>query len=145
MIRKHKILYYRRNKYNKSRSIIIADQYIAELEEYVPTEIIDEYAYCEAFRSVLALVKETFRADHFDSVFHSGLFHWLDFEFMEWLLAHQGELKGLLTWRQVCELQCNYQGWLICGLPDMGLREIWGFNDEKQKEKLYDRLRKTTL
>lgn len=137
MIRKHKILWYRRNKYNKSRSIAIADQYIAELEEYVPNEIIDEYSYSELFKQVLSLIEETFRPDHFNSVFHGGLFHWLDFDFMEWLVSHQMELKRRLTWNQVCELQCNWMGWKVDRiispeLSELTLKEIWYYDRTRQ-------------
>ena len=132
MIQHCKKLYYRRNKYDKSRSISVADQYIAELEAYVPNEIIDEYSYEQAFKEVLSLVSETFRPDHFDSYF-GGLFHWLDFEFMEWLILHQGELKRRLSWNQVCELQCNWMGWNLMKMlnpeiSELTLKEMWNYD-----------------
>ena len=142
MIQQCKRLYFRRNKYDKSRSITVTDQYISELEVYVPNEIIDEYAYSELFRQTLGLVEETFRPDQFDS-YLGGLLHWLDIEFMEWLISHQMELKRRLSWSQVCELQCNWMGWNFfelahIPLPEMTIREIWYFNNEKQKDKLYE-------
>jgi len=145
-IRKYKVLAYRRNRYEKDQSAFIrsypdrncfarryasvADQYIYELEAYVPNEIIDEYSYEQAFKEVLSLVSETFRPDHFDSVFHGGLFHWLEFDFMEWLLAHQSELKRRLSWSQVCELQCNWMGWKLIKMlkpetSELTLKEMW--------------------
>jgi len=155
LIQKHKVLYYQRNRYEKDQSSVIkcyadsgclarrfsrtAEVYISELEYYLPNEIIDEYTYCETFRSVLSLVKETFRPDQFNSVITGELIHWLDFDFMEWVLLHQCELKRQLTWSQVCELQCNWMGAMVCGCPDMTLREMWGFDNEKQKEKLYEK------
>lgn len=62
---------------------------------------------------------------------------------MEWLLVHQSELKRLLTWDQIIELQCNYMGWRIIGLPDMTLREMWKFNDEQQIKAMYERIGQT--
>ena len=136
MIRQHKILYYRRNKYNKSRSIAVADQYIAELESYIPNEIIDEYTYEQVFRQVLSLVEETFRPDQFDSYF-GGRLHCMEFNFMEWLISHQSELKRRLTWNQVCELQCNWMGWNVDRiinpeLKELTLKEIWNYDRTKK-------------
>jgi len=135
MIQHCKKLYYRRNKYDRSRSISVADQYIAELESYVPNEIIDQYSYEQAFKEVLSLVSETFRPDHFDSYF-GGLFHWLDFEFMEWLILHQGELKRRLSWNQVCELQCNWMGWNLMKMlnpeiSELTLKEMWYYEKSR--------------
>jgi len=135
MIQHCKKLYYRRNKYDRSRSISVADQYIAELETYVPNEIIDQYSYEQAFKEVLSLVSETFRPDHFDSYF-GGLFHWLDFEFMEWLILHQGELKRRLSWNQVCELQCNWMGWNLMKMlnpeiSELTLKEMWYYEKSR--------------
>lgn len=136
LIQKHKVLYYLRNKYDKSRSITVADQYIFELEAYIPNEIIDEYAYEQVFRQVLSLVEETFRPDHFNSIITGELIHWLNFDFMEWLISHQTELRRRLTWNQVCELQCNWMGWKICHVPEKTIRELWYYDDEKQKRDL---------
>lgn len=148
LIQKHKVLAYRRNKYEKSRSIAVADLYIAELEGYIPNEIIDEYAYSELFRKVLSITKETFRPDHFNSIITGELIHWLDFYFMEWLISHQNELKRRLKWNQVCELQCNWMGWnliriLIPDFPEKTIREMWHYSDEQQKLDLYERLWQT--
>lgn len=115
-----------------------------ELEHYIPNEIIEEYTYEQVFRQTLSLIDETFRPDHFDSVVTGELVHWLDFDFMEWIVSHKGELKRLLAWKQLCELQCNWMGWKLIRMfkpdfPEMTIREMWYFNDEKQKEELYDR------
>ena len=162
-IQRYKVLAYRRNRYEKDQSAFIrsypdrncfarryaavADLYVMELEAYVPNEIIDEYTYEQVFRQVLSLVEETFRPDHFDSSFPAlagTLVHWLDFNFMEWLISRQGELKRRLTWSQVCELQCNWMGWnlirmLIPDFPEKTIKEMWYYSDEKQKEDLHDR------
>lgn len=163
LIQKHKVLAYRRNRYEKDQAAFIrsypdrncfarryasvADLYVMELETYVPNEIIDEYSYSELFRQVLSFIEETFRPDHFDSYF-GGLFHWLDVRFMEWLISHQNELKRLLTWNQVCELQCNWMWWkvikmLIPDFPEKTIKEMWYYSNEKQKIDLYERLWQT--
>ena len=113
-------LFYHRNRYEKSKHIPNADKYIAELESYVPNEIIDSFVYAETFRQILSLCSDTFRPDQFDSCF-GGLIHLLDQDFMDWLLLHQNELKRQLTWKQICQLQCNWNMWL----PDMTIREVW--------------------
>ena len=136
----HRELYRSRSRFDRNKSLTSATAYIEKLEAYIPNEIIDEYIYADTFKQVLTLVKETFRPDQFDSYF-GGLFHWLNFDFMEWLLAHQNELKRRLTWNQLCELQCNWMGWRILDIPDMTIREIWEFNDEKQKDVMYEKLR----
>lgn len=152
LVQKHKVLAYRRNKYEKDQSAFIrsypdrncfarryasvADIYVAELETYIPNEIIDEYSYEQVFRQVLSLVEETFRPDHFNSIITGELIHWLDFDFMGWLISHQMELKRRLVWSQVCELQCNWIGWRICRVPEKTIREMWYYSDEKQKRDL---------
>lgn len=154
LVQKHKVLAYRRNKYEKDqaafirsypdsncfarRYALVADIYIAELETYVPNEIIDDYTYSELFRQVLSLIEETFRPDHFNSVITGELIRWLNFGFIEWLVSHQNELKRRLTWNQVCELQYNWMGWRICFIPEKTIREMWYYNDEKQKEDMYE-------
>lgn len=161
-IQRYKVLAYRRNLYEKDQSAFIrsypdrncfarryasvADIYIEELEYYIPNEIIDEYTYEQVFRQVLSLIEETFRPDHFNSIITGELIHWLDFDFIEWFISHQNELKRRLTWNQVCELQCNWMGWnliriLIPDFPEKTIKEMWYYNDEKQKEDLYDRTR----
>lgn len=154
LIQQHILLRLSRAKFDKDASAIVkyypdrdclarrflrsAEAYSYELEHYIPNEIIDEYAYEQVFRQVLSLVVETFRPDAFDSYF-GGLIHWLDFDFMEWLLSHQIELKRLLTWKQVCELQCNWMGWKLAKMlrpeiEEMNLRGMWEFGDERQME-----------
>jgi len=136
----HRELYRSRSRFDRNKSLASATAYIEKLEAYVPNEIIDEYTYSDTFKRVLTLIKETFRPDQFDSYF-GGLFHLLEFDFMEWLLSHQNELKRRLAWNQLCELQCNWMGWRILDIPDMTIREIWEFNDEKQKEVMNEKLR----
>jgi len=146
-IKPHKVLFNRRDKYEKSiKSLertyldnecnarkfgVIANSYISELERYIPNEIIDDHTYSELFRQLLSLCSSTFRPDHFDSCF-GGLLQWFDLDFMEWLLAHQGELKRQLTWKQICDLQFNFGMAKVLNMPEMTLREMWNFNDSEQ-------------
>lgn len=123
MIRPCDILYYYRNRYEKSKHVPNADKYIAELEAYIPQEIIDDYIYENSFKEVLSLCLDTFRPDQFDSYF-GGLLRVLDQDFMDWLLSHQNELKRRLTWKHITQLHCNWLPWL----GDMTIREVWEIN-----------------
>ena len=135
---KHNVLYYFRNKYDKNRSIYAADQYIQKLEEYVPSEIIDDCIYESTFRQVLSLVKEAFRPDQFYSVINGSNLHLLGQDFMDWLIDRSKELTGMLSWNQVCQLQCNYSGWRLvksmADIPEKTIRQMWYYTNEKQTE-----------
>lgn len=147
----NKTLYYYRNKYDINKSIHSAEEYITELETYIPNEIIDEYAYESSFREVLSLVKETFRPDQFYSAITGAIIRLLDQDFIDWLTHHQQELKRQLSWNQVCQLQCNYSGWslnkIFGDITEKTIREMWDYTDEKQTEELItilnDRIRQT--
>ena len=96
-----------------------------ELEHYVPNEIIESYSYSELFRQILSLIQENYRPDHFDSLF-GGLIEIFDVEFMEWLISHAGELKRLLHWNEVCELNANYLMWKISiEEKELTIKEMW--------------------
>lgn len=114
------------------RFLASAENYINEIECFVPTEIIRDHTYQDSLKKVLSLIKETFRPDEFDGI------EIFEQDFMDWLLDHQNELNSRLSWKQVCELQCNYGGWklakLIFDIPEKTFRQMWNYSDEKQME-----------
>ena len=125
--------FYKNSDSPVKKYILLTGEYVKSIDNKTPI-----YEYSELFRQVLCLCEETFRPDAFQSYFTDNLIELLQIEFMDWLLSHKDELKRLLTWNQVCELQCNYRGWYLnntfCLIPDKSLKQMWNYSDEKQTE-----------
>lgn len=91
--------------------ILTCYAYINELRSVDAIEIFTELGYEKAFRQVLSLVKETFRPDYFNSSFPEicdTLVHWLDSEFIVYILGVQDQLKRPIEWKLLIDLQYKY-------------------------------------
>jgi len=91
--------------------ILTCHKYISELRNLDTIEIFTELEYEQAFKQVLSLVKETFRPDNFNSSFPTlshTLVHWLDDEFMVYVLGVQSQLKQPIKWDLLIDLQFKY-------------------------------------
>lgn len=91
--------------------ILTCHNYINELRNINTVEIFTELEYEKSFKQVLGLVEETFRPDHFNSSFYSlsdALVHWLDCEFIIYILGVKKQLKKPLKWNLLIDLQFKY-------------------------------------
>jgi len=91
--------------------ILTCHNYISELRNLDTIELFTELEYEKAFKQVLSLVKETFRPDHFNSSFPAlsdTLIHWLDDEFIVYILGVQSQLKQPIKWNLLIDLQFKY-------------------------------------
>lgn len=104
--------------------ILLTEKYIEELECARPNEIIEELRYSELFRQLLSITQENYRPDHFDSYF-GGLLQIFDIDFLEWITDRSGELKRLLHWTEICQLNANYLMWKVTGDKELTIKEMW--------------------
>lgn len=105
--------------------ILLTEKYIEELECARPNEIIEELRYYELFRQLLSITQENYRPDHFDSYF-GGLLQIFDIDFLEWIIDHSRELKRLLHWTEICQLNANYLMWKISFTEkELTIKEMW--------------------
>lgn len=104
--------------------ILLTEKYIEELECARPNEIIEELRYSELFRQLLSITQENYRPDHFDSYF-GGLLQIFDIDFLEWIIDRSGELKRLLHWTEICQLNANYLMWKVIGDKELTIKEMW--------------------
>lgn len=104
--------------------IFLTEKYIEELECARPNEIIEELRYSELFRQLLSITQENYRPDHFDSYF-GGLLQIFDIDFLEWIIDRSGELKRLLHWTEICQLNANYLMWKVIGDKELTIKEMW--------------------
>jgi hypothetical protein len=103
--------YQNKNVHSIKDYILICHNYISELRNLDAIEIYTELEYERTFRQVLRLVKETFRPDYFNSSFYSfsdKLVHWLDYEFMIYILGVQKQFRNHIGWNQLIELQYKF-------------------------------------
>ena len=91
------IKFYREKKAQHVKEYILTcHNYINELRSLDTIEIFSELEYERAFKQVMSLVEETFRPDHFNSSFPAlsgALVHWLDDEFIVYILGVKKQLK----------------------------------------------------
>lgn len=91
--------------------ILTCHKYINELRNLDTIKIFTELEYERAFSQVLGLVEETFRPDHFNSSFSKlsdTLVHWLDDEFIVYILGIQSQIKKPIKWKILIDLQLKY-------------------------------------
>jgi hypothetical protein len=91
--------------------ILTCHYYIKELRNIDTIEVFTELEYEKAFKMVLSLVEETFRADYFNSSFSElsdTLVHWLDDEFIVYILGVKEQLKKPIKWKLLIDLQYKY-------------------------------------
>lgn len=97
--------------------ILTCHNYINELRNLDAIKTFTELEYEKAFNQVLCLVEETFRPDQFKSVVSDSLVHWLDDEFIVYILGVQKQIKKPLKWNLLIELQFKYSvvriHWLV--------------------------------
>ncbi len=109
---KNLINFYQDKKSNKViEYILTCHNYINDLRNLDAIEIFTELEYDKAFKQVLSLVEETFRPDYFNSSFYTisdTLVHWLDDEFIVYILGVQKQLKKPIKWDLLIDLQFNY-------------------------------------
>lgn len=140
LIQRHILLRQRRARFDKDHDAVVrfypdsnslprrflktAEAYTMELEHYIPNEIIEELRYSELFRQLLSITQENYRPDHFDSYF-GGLLQIFDIDFLEWITDHSRELKRLLHWTEICQLNANYFMWKVIGDKELTIKEMW--------------------
>lgn len=106
--------------------ILTCHSYISELRNIDAIEIYTEHEYKKAFNRVLSLVEETFRPDYFNSSFSAlsdTLVHYLDSEFIVYMLGVQTQLKKPIKWNLLIDLQVKYSMVRIKWLCQNGFSE----------------------
>lgn len=118
------ISFYKDKKsHSVKKYILTCHKYINELRNIDAIEAFTELEYEIAFKQVLGLVEETFRPDYFNSVFKGNfgkLVHWLDDEFIIYMLGVGSQLKKPLKWKLLIELQLKYSVMRIRWLCENG-------------------------
>jgi len=123
-----KLIEFCKDKKNQSvvEYILTCHKYILELRNLDVIELFTDLEYERAFKHVLSLVEETFRPDYFNSSFSgisNTLVHWLDDEFIVYIIGVQGQLKKPLKWDLLIELQFKYSILRIKWLCENGFTE----------------------
>lgn len=123
-----KLIEFYKDKKNQSvkEYILTCHKYILELRNLDAIELFTELEYEKSFKHVLSLVEETFRPDYFNSSFYgfSGtLVHWLDDEFIVYILGVKEQLKKPLKWNLLIDLQFKYSILRIKWLCENGFTE----------------------
>ena len=108
------------------RYILACYSYINELRNIDVMELFTEIEYEKAFRKVLSMVEENFRPDTFNSSFtqlQDTLVHYLDDEFLVYMIGVEYQLKKRIKWDILIDLQYKYAMVRIKWLCENGFNE----------------------
>ena len=101
--------YYANKNSPVKRYIGLCEKHISELESDAKNA--DEYEYIYLFQYVLMNAKETFRPEKFIDEYTGKYRRVLDVDFMIYFLSVKDQLKGLVGWKMLCQMNVNYALW----------------------------------